>query len=155
MASQAKVAFLCAIVVFTGCACSGFMAIFCAAGGHKNELMSVLNIIILSLVFLVICTAAVIHFFGLPQSQRTKGATVLDMNSFSSEVTSDVIIPVDLCSICLSDLSEDDVRRMNCCFNFIHAPCLQDYCVSHLSTFSAAPNCPLCRSSCHVARQSV
>jgi hypothetical protein len=143
--------FVCIItsVILGACTCFGLLAIYNHANYRTNQTIFILNIVAVSILLTLIISIILYQTFRTIRGRRTpesnSRSAILEVSQFSSK-TSAPNVRDDACSICLNSLSLESVRNMHCCSNQIHEPCIVAYCSSHISSYSSAPQCPLCRS---------
>ena len=143
--------FVCMIttVILGACTCFGLLAVYNHANYRTNQTIFILNIVAVSMLLTLILAMILYHTFrtirGYSIPERNTRSAILEVSQFSSKSNTPTIGD-DICSICLSALSSQGVREMNCCSNQIHESCIVSYCSSHISTYLSAPMCPLCRT---------
>ena len=161
MSRTSKTWCMIAVVVLTGCACCGFFALFSAVSGSYSDLLSIVNIVILSVVFLIICVTGAVHYHEINQAtssgDRVHGVCLSSFSEPACTTRMEDFNETDVCPICLSALVEmgTETRRMTCCSNYIHGQCILKYCLAHVTCHQTLPPCVFCRGTLAVGTAPV
>lgn len=157
MVSGTKILCVAAVAVIAGMACCTCFALCSSAIGGSSEVLSIINILILSVVFLVICATGAYHCYEITQ-RKSQASTShrLNLNRCTSVVTHVSDVALDVCSICLVSLLEghESILRMSCCSKQLHAGCFSSYCSTYLDSHHTLPSCVFCRGLLEISIDS-
>lgn len=144
--------FACATVsiLLGACICSVMFSVLSPVSPSCSDLLSIINIIILCVVFVMICASGIVNYYIVSDSESSR-KKLFDLTFCCVKVRLDAsrdLHEVDLCSICLASLIErrHDICEMNCCKNMVHSKCMRDYVSVCLSENNRLPCCVFCRA---------
>lgn len=144
-----------ASVLLGACVCSALFALISPVSASCSDLLSIINIIILCVVFVMICASGILNYYMISENQT--GKREIDLNFCSSILSAEISTDLpqsDLCSICLASLVDKtlEIRKMTCCKNIVHSECMREYLMALISDRTKAPCCIFCRSNLSLSR---
>jgi hypothetical protein len=150
--------FACATVsiLLGACVCSVMFSVLSPVSASCSDLLSIINIIILCVVFVMICASGIVNYY-IVYDPRSSRKNLVDLTFCCLKVSMDAsngLHEADLCSICLASLIEKrhDICEMNCCKNMVHSKCMRDYLSSYLAENNRLPCCVFCRAGLTLAK---